>query len=196
MDHDRKDAGTSRVRAGRKGRWSVVDAVILLLVVLCVVSAAVRVAYAYIQRDKNSANTQNLYDVTFEIEEVHRDVLASVSPFDALYLYDTGERIGYVGVYQDSEGNTRIALTVVGDSDRDSDSGRYSYSNSNGENGTYSSDWVAATGCMVCVGGVIQDGCLPIDGSDLYLAPGSELTVCTERAMFTVRILTITARES
>ena len=105
MDHDRRDAGNSRTRAGRQGRWSAVDAVIIILAVLCVASVIYRVVYAYNQRDKGTAVTQTLYDVTFEIEEVHRDVLSCVSSFDALYLYETGERIGYVGGYQDSEGN-------------------------------------------------------------------------------------------
>ena len=192
MDHDRKDAGNSRTRAGRQGRWSAVDAVIIILAVLCVASVIYRVVYAYNQRDKGTAVTQTLYDVTFEIEEVHRDVLACVSSFDALYLYDTGERIGYVGVYQDSEGNTRIALTVSGD---DSRSRSGSESGENNGSSVSPSDWVAANGCMVCVGGAMKDGCLPVDGSDLYLAPGSELTVCTERALFTLRITGITARE-
>lgn len=186
MDHDRKDAGNSRTRAGRQGRWSAVDAVIIILAVLCVASVIYRVVYAYNQRDKGTAVTQTLYDVTFEIEEVHRDVLSCVSSFDALYLYETGERIGYVGGYQDSEGNTWIALTVSGD---ESESGESNGSSVN------TSDWVAANGCMVCVGGAIKDGCLPVDGCDLYLAPGSELTVCTERALFTLRITGITARE-
>ena len=52
----------------------------------------------------------------------------------------------------------------------------------------------AAEGLMFCSGGELKDGCLLIGAAGLYIAPGTELKVCTERVVFTMRVTEIQPR--
>lgn len=47
---------------------------------------------------------------------------------------------------------------------------------------------------MFCSGGELKDGCLLIGAAGLYIAPGTELKVCTERVVFTMRVTEIQPR--
>lgn len=170
------DTPTSTTAKGKR-RWSAMDTVIVILAVACLGSLIFRLFSTY--RAQRNQNEGQVYDVTFTVQRVHRDVMSGVTRFDSFYLCESGERLGYMGVYLDAEGNQQIALTMTPLSQDDDAAEGY----------------VRAEGMMVCLGGGMQDGCVLVDGTDLYIAPGSELAVRTDRATFVLRLTSITARE-
>ena len=154
------------VAAKKRFRWTAVDSLILLMVLLVVAGAVVRGVLD--RRPSHEKETAGPYYVDFAIEEIHPKVLGEIQPFDALYLYETGERLGYVGVYDDGT----IALhTVVSP--------------------VSSARSVAAEGCMVCVEGVYQNGSLLVSGTNTYISPGAVLVLRTDQAVITVEITDI-----
>jgi len=162
--------------AFRKGKWSVMDTVILLLAILIVGALVYRVVYAFQSRMDDSPQT--IYDVFFSVDEAHRDVLAEVSGFDSVYLYENDVKLGYMGVYRDAEGDGyRVALTPLPADQNDT------------------SEFIPAQGCFVCADAVMQDGGLLVSGSGRYLTPGSVIEVRTDRAYLTLRITEIVPRE-
>ena len=176
----KSSANTPRPASDRtppqKGKWSVVDTVILLLVILVVGALVYRVVYAF--ESRMSEEPQNVYDVFFAVDEAHRDVLAEVSGFDPVYLYENDVKIGYMGVYQDAEGDGyRVALTPLPADKNDT------------------SEFIPAQGCLVCTDAVMQDGGLLVAGSGRYLTPGSVVEVRTDRAYLTLRVTEIRLRE-
>ena len=152
----------------RKGRWSAVDTVIVLLVLIAVAGLVYRVVYA---ARTEGESTRTMYRVYFEVAETHEDVLAEVEGFDAVYLYENGVRLGYIGVYEDTAtGGHTVALTPVPAEKR---------------------GMATAAGCLVCTDGTMKDGSLLVGESGRYLTPGSELQVRTDRALLTIRITSI-----
>lgn len=145
-------------------RWTAVDTLIVLMVVLAVAGAVVR-GVLDVGKTSDAASTEILF-VDFTIAEIHPTVLAEIEAFDALYLRETGELLGYVGVYDDGT----LALHVVNPL--------------SAVNGSA----VTAEGTFVCLDGTYQNGSLLITGMTDYLSPGSVLTLCTERAVLTVEI--------
>ena len=122
-------------------------------------------------RQESTASRETTYEVYFEVEETYADTLAEIRGFDAVYLAENQQRLGYVGVYEDaSTGEHRVALTVTPIV------------------GTQLADRATAIGCMICAGTLTEDGGLTVPGSDRCLTPGSELEVRTDRAILTVRV--------
>jgi hypothetical protein len=155
-------------------RWSAVDTLIVLLVLLAVAGVVVRVVYAAHEENEAAGNT--VYEVYFEVAETHQDTLAELRGFEALYLYDNGMKLGHMGVYEDeATGEYRPALTVTP---------------AEGATGAHR---VTAKGCMICTAGSMTDGGLLVEGSGRYLTPGSVLQVRTDRVYMTVRIIEIRA---
>ena len=104
MDMNQKNPSNSR-----KGRWSAVDTVIVLLVLIAVAGLVYRVVYA---ANAEKTKTPVMYRVYFDVNETHEDVLAEVEGFDAVYLYENGVKLGYIGVYEDAAtGTYTVALT-------------------------------------------------------------------------------------
>ena len=66
-----------------KKRWSAMDTVILLLVLVAVAGLVYRVVYA---ARKDAEADPTMYRVYFEVLETHENVLAEVEGFDALDL--------------------------------------------------------------------------------------------------------------
>lgn len=163
-------------RAGRKTRfhWSAVDTVILLLVLVALAGVVWRVVYTARQRGGQEEGTK--YVVTFQIPDIHPDVLAEIRGFDAVYLYENDVRLGHLGVYEDTAtGEYRVALdaTPLDDEERP--------------------DYVMATGSMVCGEATLSGGGLLVGESGLYLTPGSEVEVRTDRVLFTLKVTEIRA---
>lgn len=152
-----------------KKRWTAMDTVVLLLVLVAVAGLVYRVVYAA-RKDMEAEPAP--YRVYFEVLETHKDVLAEVRGFDAVYLYEDDICLGYVGVYQDlATGEYTPALTV-----------------SPGEEMNH----VTATGILVCNDATIAPGGgLRVGDSGRYLTPGSVLEVRTDRAILTIRITSI-----
>lgn len=164
-------------KATGAGRWSAVDTVIVLLLLIAV--AAQLWQAILIRRETDAEKTPTAYDVTFSVSAIRREVLEGIDAFDGLYLCEDGTRIGSVGVYEDEDGSQRIALSVV----------------EPGPDGLAGSEYVAAEGCMICTEGEYRDGGLLIPDTGLYLDPGSEWTVRTDRVMLTIRIESIRTHE-
>ena len=154
----------------QKRRWSAMDTLILLLILVAVAGLVYRVVYA---ARKEAEADPTLYRVYFEVLETHEDVLAEVRGFDAVYLYENDVCLGYIGVYQDTAtGEYTVALTPTPVSGGD--------------------DRVTASGCMVCTNATLSSGGgLRIGESGRVLIPGSVLEVRTDRAFLTVRITSI-----
>ena len=155
-----------------KLRWSAVDTLIILLVLLAVAGVVVRVIYAA-NEEKETAQHAT-YEVYFEVAEAHEDTLAEIRGFDPIYLYDNGMKLGHMGVYEDAAtGEYRPALTMTP---------------AEGASGAHR---MTAKGCMICTNGSMTDGGLLVEGSGRYLTPGSVLQVRTDRVCITVRITEI-----
>ena len=156
-------------QSARRGRWSVVDTVILLLVVLAIAGVVYRAMVTI--RKENTTVHETTYEVYFEVEETYEETLAEIRGFDAVYLVDNQQRLGYIGVYKDlNTGDHRVAMTVTPVA------------------GTQLAGRATAIGCMISAGSLTEDGGLSIPGSDRCLTPGSELTVRTDREILTIRI--------
>ncbi|MBQ9780447.1 MAG: hypothetical protein IJW00_11130 [Clostridia bacterium] len=148
-------------------RWTVVDTVILLMILLALGGVILRGVVDW--RKETVTPASGPYYVDFSVTEINPTVLAEISPFDPLYLYETGELVGYVGVYDDGT----MALRLLSPSVMTANGG------------------VAAEGCMVCLEGVYQNGSLLVTGMDTYLTSGSRLTLRTDRAVILVEITAI-----
>ena len=108
-----------------KKRWSAMDTVILLLVLVAVAGLVYRVVYA---ARKDAEADPTMYRVYFEVLETHENVLAEVEGFDAVYLYENDTRLGYIGVYLDTATGILIcnnATVSAGGGLMVGDSGRY-----------------------------------------------------------------------
>lgn len=155
-----------------KKRWSAMDTVILLLVLVAVAGLVYRVIYA---ARKDAEADPALYRVYFEVLETHKNVLAEVEGFDAVYLYEDDTRLGYIGVYQDTAtGEYTAALNITP------------------ATGATGSHRVTATGIMICSNAVpASGGGLLVGDSGRYLTPGSVVEIRTDRALLTVRITSV-----
>ena len=153
-----------------KKRWSVVDTVIILLILVSVAGLVYRVVYAA-RKDADADPT--MYRVEFEVMETHRSVLDEIQAFDAVYLYENDVRLGYVGAYETSvTGKYVAALFPVSNAE---DEAR-----------------ATATGVMICANATLSSGGgLQVGDSGRYLTPGSVLEVRTDRALLTIRVTSV-----
>ncbi|MBE6585054.1 MAG: hypothetical protein E7645_00845 [Ruminococcaceae bacterium] len=150
----------------RKGsRWTAVDTVILLMVLLAVAGV---VARSFMQTPKVTPQDNATYFVEFNIKEIHQSALEGLQAGDALYLYETNALVGYIGKYE----NDKIAINETGAVE--------------GKKG-----YVTAWGCMFCRDASYKDGALLVEGTDTYLVPGSVMLLRTDKAVFEVEITKI-----
>jgi hypothetical protein len=155
----------------QRRRWSAVDTVILLLVLVSVAGLVYRIVYA---ANKDAAAEPVMYRVYFEVLETHEDVLAEVKGFDAVYLYENDVCLGYIGVYEDTAtGDYTVALTP------------------SPAPGATGDNRVTAVGCMVCTDATPVNGGIRVGDSGRYLVPGSILEVRTDRALLTIRVTSV-----
>lgn len=156
----------------RKRGWSVIDTVIVLLILAAITGVVYRVADA--AQQSIATEERPMYAVYFSVEETHKDVLAEMRGFDALYDPEDGVKLGYIAAYEDpDEGDYKPALAIV------------PAINATGR------DRVTASGCFICTEGTLTNGGLLVDGDDRYLTPGSELNIRTDRVILTIRITEI-----
>lgn len=150
----------------RKGGFSAIDVLIILLVLASIVG----IVYRVVMTVSDDATGGTVCRVYFEVSEVHRDVLAEIRAYDTVYLYENDMRLGVIGATIGDEGKTSPALTTV-----------------NSESG----DTATATGCMVCRAVSVRDGSILVDGTGRYLTRGSVLEIRTDRVLLTVRVTDI-----
>lgn len=159
-----------------KGRWSAADTLIVLLVVLSVGGFVFRFVFAGWQAERTDSTA--LYDLTFTIEGVSPETVGRIGAADVVYMYGGTDSLGYIDTVTDEEtGLLRAAVTIPG-----------TVTGQPGER-------VTASGTLVCTGARLVDGFLMVDGCPQCLAPGNEVTVCTERVLFTLKVTGIKARE-
>ena len=166
-----KDMRKGKRAAGQLRRWSAADTLILLALLLVVAGVLVR-AFVNVDNSEESASS-GPYDVYFTVEEIRTTVLSDIHGFDALYDLETGVYMGSIGVYEDGS----AAITQSGILPAEG------------------GELVTAQGCMVCLEGTLNDGALLPTGATRYLAPGSVVTLRTERAVLTVEITEIVPRK-
>jgi hypothetical protein len=165
---DKKTEG----KAPRKFRWSAVDACILLLVLAVLGGLVYRVADAALRKQDDGERV--MYAVYFTVEDTHKDVISEIRGFDAVYDYEDGTKLGHIAAYENpATGEYAPVITVKPAMN------------------TANSDYVSATGCMICTNATENDGSLRVDGSGRYLTPGTTLMIRTDRALLTVRITEI-----
>ncbi len=161
-----------RVRA-RKRNWSMVDAVLILLIAVAIAGVILRVVDINRQAE-NAGDVSSMYAVYFEVEETHEDVLASVQGFEAVYLLENDAHIGYVAVYEDADtGAYHPALNMAP------------------AEGAEGDRRVVATGCLIATDVRVIEENLRVGKTGTYIAPGTRLEVRTDCARFTLRITEI-----
>ncbi len=155
----------------KKRRWSAVDTLVVLALVLAVAGVIIRAVMD--DREAAAQTYDGPFDVYFTVPEIHESVLSEIHGFDMLYLCETGEKVGYIGKYDDGS----VALTQTGVLP------------------VAGGEMVSAQGCLVCLEGTLSEGGLLPAEANRYLAPGSILTLRTERAVITVEITEILLRD-
>ena len=157
-------------------RWSAVDTLIVILVLVALAGIAFRIVHAV--REDAPVGEEAMYMVYFTVAETHEDVLDEVRRFDAVYLLENDVYLGNVGAYRDeATGEYHVALTqtpVISDK------------------GT---NRATAAGCLFCPDGILRDESLLVGNSGVYLTPGSVLTVRTDRVVLTLTVTEIRPRE-
>lgn len=151
-----------------KLRWSAVDTLILLLVILVIVGCVLRVVYAANQEVQKPSEQ---YLIKFTVSEIHKGIVAEIRPRDALYFYESDQRLGFLAVTQDPDTGELVSTLDI--------------------EPVEGTDLVAVTGWMLCFDGTMTDGGLYVEGSGRYLTPGTMVEVRTDRARFTVCITEI-----
>ena len=162
-----KQSNTS-ARRTRKGFWSAVDTLIVLLVL----AAIAGIIYRIVITVTDDSMDGTVCEVYFEVQETHRDVLDEIRAFDTVYLRENDMRLGAIAarVKDDGTGNPVAALTP-------------SY--------IEGTETATATGCMVCRATVSSDGSILVEGTGRYLTRGSVLEIRTDRVVVTVKITDI-----
>lgn len=190
MDNERKTESRS------KRRWSAMDTVITILLVAAVVSLAGRVVYAY--RNRSHTDVTHLYTVEFEVASIQTENLRQIEAFDVVYVYESGAMIGYIGA-EEIDGVRSVAIHAK----TPTESAESSEETLPEETGIEVAEGLPpiftghteAYGSMICAGGELEDGCLYAANAETYIAPGTELTVCTDKVLFTLRVLSITEKQ-
>lgn len=177
-------------------RWSAMDTVITILLAAAVISLVGRVIYAY--RNRSHTDVTHLYMVEFEVEKMQNEALRHIEAFDAVYVYESGAMIGYIGA-EEVDGVRNVAIHAKTPME-----GTESAENVLPEETEIEvaeglppifTGHTEAYGSMICAGGELEDGCLYAANAETYIAPGTELTVCTDKVLFTLRVLSITEKQ-
>ena len=179
---------------GGKRPWSAVDTLILILAAAAIASFVGRVIYAYRHRQSDEKTKNGTYSVQFTIENIHTESLGCIYAFDSVYLFDSGNLIGNIAMYESEDGVQQTALVAIA-SDSSADTAAMDVSEtaettdaSDGMEHTSSSAHTAAEGRLICSGSELKDGCLLLSDANIYITAGTELKVCTERVVFTLRV--------
>lgn len=170
-DSTKKSQMGQRMKQGKR-RWSPIDTVILVLVLLAIGGAILRVVDMSRQDRLNRDDT--MYLVSFVVDDIHTDVLAEIHGTDAVYLYEEEMLVGYVAM--DSGTDIHAPLDIIPPREDAEE------------------NHVGAKGRLLCTTGTYLNGGLLIGKSGRYLIPGSVVKVRTDRALLTLRVTQISER--
>ena len=149
-------------RNGRKGRWSVMDTFILLLLLAVLAGIVYRVFVTV----TDEGPTGTVCQVYFDVMETHRDVLGELHGFETVYLYENDMRLGAIGAVE-ADGDTAADLTI-----------QY----------VEGTDMATAKGRMTCRASLVEDGSILVEGTGRYLTRGSVLQIRTDRVLLTIQV--------
>ena len=159
-------------------RFTVLDAVIVLVVILAVLGIYFR--QTIVDFFSGSDNLKE-YAVSYSIKNIRYTTPDYINVGDELYFSSNGELLGTI--LNDSENMGALALNVASEYMTDSNGKivKVSYP----ENTR-----VDATGRFLCLGKYYSDGGFLVNGSE-YIAPGNVINVQTELVTFSITILEI-----
>lgn len=169
----KKEAKKAKLR-----RWSVADTVVALIVLLAIVGTVGRLVFFGGDDAKAAISGDGVtYRVEYTVDEIYEAAADSIKALDGVFLYETGDRIGYIARYDDYTPVIK-KMYIAGEGRSD---------------GEYIK--VTIKGTIFCDNAVMRDGCLFISDGGKYIAPGSQLALSTETALLNVRIVSISAVE-
>ncbi len=102
--------GKDKSTGGGRSSWSVMDTVIDSA---CGGDSFLCRAGGVCLSPAGEDTKTTMYSVRFTVEDIHREALESVRAFDDVYLYDTGERLGNIGVYENKDGTQKVAFAAI-----------------------------------------------------------------------------------
>lgn len=160
----------------RRGRFNVMDAFIILVVLVCIASLIYRLN---IIDGMGVSNTNEEYSLHFEIEDIRNTSTNSLVPGDIVRLADSDEKMG---TFEEIIQNIPALATYTED-------GRGIYYPPENEENKYDETRYYVTG-YISVSGRMTDTGFLLNGKT-YLAPNSELTIVTEHIQVTIKVVNI-----
>lgn len=166
-----------------KKRLNVIDVLIILLVVALVATVAYRI-YAGVSEKRNGL--QSRYIVTFECDSEYSSMLKYLTVGKAVYFCSSGDLLGYLYDADKEDGIDAVYEIKNGDSanSESSDGAAYDYHK------------VRFTGQLKLDSETVKvrnGGYFSIGGSNI--TEGSVISVFTDEAEFTLRVISITEPE-
>ena len=166
----------SRPNESRRGRFNVIDALIILLVLLCIAG----VIYRFNVIDGIGISDVNKeYRIYFEIEDIRNTSVGSLVPGDAVRLASTGEKIG---TFDEIVQNIPALATY-----NEEGKGIY-YPPENDEN-KFDETRYYVTGYMSVKGRMTDTGFL-LNGKT-YIASNSTMNILTEHISVTIKVINV-----
>lgn len=179
----KKARGTDRVR-----RWSAADSVIAFLVVLSVAGIIYRLFLfddKVVESGGNINSDGNIYALEYTVDSTYESVVDSIKAMDKVSLLETGDYIGYIAPYDDY--SPVISKKYLDGSSVDVGDETAAIN----DDGSVSYDMVSLEGVLFCNASTMQNGSLYIAESEMFISPGSRITVCTDTAILNIKVISI-----
>ena len=165
-------------------RFTLIDAVIILVIIVAVVGIYFR--HNIVEFFSDTSDMKE-YTVSYSIENIRYTTPDYIEVGDKLYFSDSGDELGTI--INESENMGALSIKVASQYMTDSTGKIIDVPYPNETR-------VDATGRFSCVGKYYDNGGFLVDGSE-YIAPGNIINVQTETVTFSIMILDIseTAQE-
>lgn len=173
MNNENKNA---KANGSYRRRFNVIDAIIIILVLLCIASIIYR--FDLIDGVAVSDNNEE-YRIYFEIEDIRNTSVASLVPGDTVRNAKTNEKIG---AFDEIVQNIPALATYNND-------GEEIYFPPENEENKYDETRYYVTGYITVSGRMTENGFL-LNGNT-YIAANSELSIATEHIETTIKVLDI-----
>lgn len=160
----------------RRGRFNVMDAFIILVVLVCIVSFVYRLNLI---DGIGVSNTNEEYSLYFEIEDIRNTSTNSLIPGDTVRLVETDEKMGR---FDEIVQNIPALATYTED-------GRGIYYPPENEENKYDETRYYVTG-YISVSGRMTDTGFLLNGNT-YIAPNSTLLIVTEHIQVSIKVVNI-----
>ena len=165
-----------KTNEARRGRFNVMDAFIILVVLICIASLIYRLNLV---DGIGISNTNEDYSLYFEIEDIRNTSTNSLVPGDTVRLVDTDEKIG---TFEEIVQNIPALAAYTED-------GRGIYYPPENEENQYDETRHYVTGYISISGRMTDTGFL-LNGKT-YVAPNSTLLIITEHIQVSIKVVNI-----